>query len=889
MVEPWPGDCQETLSLLLHEVRGIAAAQARLSEHLLLRFKQDGAATVALGKERRQSDASGRHSLDKDHDVHSLATHSQAWDEGAHSESDSGQAALPSEWPSSVRLREEFFDKRYGKHSREEKHALEKVLHERSTRTERADSTRRLERTHAGSLADGFGYHLKRFGALSPNSRTAVAEDITAMLVLMYELMLTPALISWKIDTGGVWFVLSWLSCIFWIFDLLLSFFVGFLDAAGTVILEQPIVARRYMKTWFGIDVTLIGVDVTVLLLLTLDGSPTNLLRAAKMSRMLKLLRTARLLRLLDKVSSALVSDNGKLALVLGKVFGVTLLINHFLCCLWFYIGGEAHSDTGRRWIFQLGAEEGAYDITDDSSRHYLWEYTTSFHWTLAQLTLGSHEVIPQNSAERLVSITLMVCGLLYGSTIVSFFSAQVIQIILLKQDQATLMSTLRRYLKQRSVPNRVAAQVVVQVHKRSSEHATLHDEDVSALALLSDSVRIKLRKAVRLPDLIHHPLVQVWARLSDDGIGALVGDAVEERFLSAFDDLFLPLQAATGAYCLSKGFMMYTPIHGDHFRPQCGVEEKAWLAEAALWSTWIHVGVARAQTDTSLLFTDAAQFFGVLKNFRMLLNISISYGRSYHARIAAALPPYAPHFPDDVEVPFCDPSALLSEEIGLELLHVARKHGKLEHLTDEMYTKLEAELQAGTSGIHCTNDEKIQRLVSLVSVSLHKRDEMLLQIGQIENGLTKIKVRLPGLKQASGELPVLTLERLFEGVLWPFAGDTVLIETEHKVERSESPTYGIDTTYVNTKFVMDLKEKSADFLTPPLQEKKDGPCMLLGGVETELNLSFVQADHKVNVLCWVKEGHVMELQSSENLQRLTSWAEEQDALSVTQLVLREL
>eukprot|EP00971_Amphidinium_carterae_P264423 5245475-Amphidinium_carterae.1 len=57
-------------------------------------------------------------------------------------------------------------------------------------------------------------------------------------------------------------------------------------------------------------------------------------------------------------------------------VFGV-LIYNHFVSCLWLFIGRRVQSDTGEGWLDYLVEGEPL------SEQSFKYQYVTSFHWTV--------------------------------------------------------------------------------------------------------------------------------------------------------------------------------------------------------------------------------------------------------------------------------------------------------------------------------------------------------------------------------------------------------------------------------------------------------------------------------------------------------------------------
>jgi len=773
--------------------------------------------------------------------------------------------ALPPSWPASVSMREDLVEgsndglmggptPRNGSASVK---SIEKMMTEKANnKLSKRKNERGSRELHLRPLKMFAGCQLP---VIDPNSRKMVMHDCFAILILMYELLLTPYVVAWSVESKGAFKAFSYITCLYWVLDAHLAFMVGYLDKSGLAVKQQPFVAMHYLTGWFMVDIALICIDVVVLVLLSLESTPFHVIRMVKIARMFTLLRLGRLVRILDKANTSLTVKQ-LMAFTLTKVFGGTLLMNHFLSCFWFFIGHEARSDTGTHWLVQL-----------DNNEDFWWGYTTSFHWTLSQLTLGSHELNPMNSLERAYTIVLMVCGLLYGSTIISLFSAQVMQMVVLRQDQSALKINLRTYLRQNLVSNHLSAQVIRQASNRCKEQKMLHEMDVRALEYLTASLRNDLRKEIRMPDLRSHPLFEAWSQISEEGISMLCCQVITTQVLVNADDLFMPLIPASCAYCLSKGNLAYEPMPGGFFREGSLVEEKSWLCETALWCDWIHVGTAKAVGDCNLLCIDAENLSGLLKQFRLLLPMTLEYGRSYHARVVAASPPFAPHFPDDVEVPHCRPGELISMEVGMGLLLVALAEGNVS-LTGGQQRHLEKELREGKCALEKMADGSLQRLVSLVVISLQYQGMVFMELGTMQDNNFKAQCQLPGAKQGKGELTAAAFQRVFDQSLWMFRGDNVtLSHTEQSVERMESQSVGIPSVYIRTQFQMEFVG-DCDPLQHAMLIKSGGPKVVVLGTEETLSFMVAWRYQKMHIFAWVPEELVSDVKSPENVELLQVW-----------------
>merc|ERR1719382_345792 len=106
-----------------------------------------------------------------------------------------------------------------------------------------------------------------------------------------------PVEFAYNLEQGAFLVAMSWLSQIFWSFDICVSFLTGYYKNSE---LEMRLgkVMYMYVKTWFTIDV-IVTAPLWVLLFID-EGSCTNCgaARASKGMKTIRFLRVLRLLRL---------------------------------------------------------------------------------------------------------------------------------------------------------------------------------------------------------------------------------------------------------------------------------------------------------------------------------------------------------------------------------------------------------------------------------------------------------------------------------------------------------------------------------------------------------------------------------------------------------------
>jgi len=625
---------------------------------------------------------------------------------------------------------------------------------------------------------------------LDPHGRIPLIFNLIGLIVLLHDLVVTPFMIAWDLEVKGGLLVLAWCACVFWAFDSIMSFITGYYTQ-GELCLNFRRIARHYMQTWFAVDIVLITVDWFTSVMSSSNDINSKFLQTARLIRFLKVFRVIKLIRLLEKMSCWDLSLSSQLMIQGVKVVLVTLIVTHIWCCLW-YMLGRSTSDP-KNWL------SVAFVDSDDVK----YRYITSWQWTVAQVTLGATDVSAQNHTERAFNSFLLIFGMLFGTAVVSSFSAQIVEIIMLARDFTQKVETLRRYLRQRNIPQTLAIKIHNQALERHRKDNPLREEDVSLLVSLAPMLRRELVKSTRMPYLLRLPLFRLWADIDKWNLQQLCHEATEIVFLSPSDDLFVAGTSAGEAYCVMSGNLLYqqdpeTSWVDEHVTESYGPH--SWLCEAALWCEWVHVGSLRSLTSSEIIAVKAKTFFEVVAKSDPIHYLLKSYGNNFYLRVIASVPPHAP-WPSDARVPFTELSELMAADIGVGLLRLARSTFQLK-LSHELEMELVDELSCGKCALQKMEDGTLQRCIAVVALELAGPDgKILYQVGRRGAHGSHIKTDciLPGTKRAMSELPSVALERLLVGDLGPFAGMITLRSVREVVESKLSPKYGMHTKYSRT------------------------------------------------------------------------------------------
>eukprot|EP00971_Amphidinium_carterae_P319883 6358254-Amphidinium_carterae.1 len=154
--------------------------------------------------------------------------------------------------------------------------------------------------------------------------------------------------------------------------------------------------------------------------------------------RFLRLAYITRLLKTVHAISKHMFSkltSTWSIVFQASQILALILWLNHISTCIWFGLGrlldeGYLTTETGQSW---LRAKVGDTDVTY-AEVSTVFQYTTSMHWSLSQMTPGSMNVGPLNSYERAWNIVALVFGLLFGTSLVSQLSSKMVQFNMSRQ-----------------------------------------------------------------------------------------------------------------------------------------------------------------------------------------------------------------------------------------------------------------------------------------------------------------------------------------------------------------------------------------------------------------------------------------------------------------------
>ncbi|CAK0878083.1 unnamed protein product [Prorocentrum cordatum] len=734
-------------------------------------------------------------------------------------------------WLERADVREELATCGSGEQLAKECHITRTASLSRTGRVVRSQSVRRFSlasprsrglRSRCSGLCHG--------AVLSPAGQMRAWLDVVSLAVLAYNVLSIPYMVSFPVDTGaGLLGTLEFVSAVFWSVDLLMNFRTGFYQN-GELHMQPGKIARHYLSSSFLLDLVTLLVDVVAIVLQSLQtdvsrAQPLSFIRIFKIGRIARLMGVMRM-RNLSGILDRLGHSSGAvfiraLSRPLVNICGTAALliwINHTIACFWCLLGreggpGPSWSDTGFTWMdLRSGAQGEIYG-------HYghFYQYTTAWHWSLTQMTPGSMQVVPVNSAERIFNIVCLMGGLLVFSTLVSTISANAAQLKIDMQRHSREMAKVVQFLHRSHINPNIRMQVCKQVKVKLMQLRPDVVKDLEVLDMLPLTLRHTLQLELCNPHLLEHPLLNFLSHADSAMWEETCMTCAHFSVLMSGDHLFVFGARAEGMYFVIQGSLSYDL--DDSFAAQMPQEAKAgtWLSEAALWCHWRHMGSAEAQGRRGgcceALLLRTAPLMPLLTRRGLIGQLAWAYARSFHHFLQNSTPPLC-DWPNDLVLPFGvdeviaampkEATAVIGQ-VAIDVLMAPPESlldSWLHAVPQGNIQRLASEVMDGGSTLLAIGRRVIVRCVPLVALRLRHQDGRIfvrMKLDSRADGGLEASCKLPGGKQEAGESPHDCLRRLLRGKLRALRDGIAVVGVERQSQQDNSRKFGVPTRYVRT------------------------------------------------------------------------------------------
>jgi hypothetical protein len=435
---------------------------------------------------------------------------------------------------------------------------------------------------------------------LHPHSPKRILWDSSSMVMVLYDMIMIP-MAFFDLTEGTFIDVMSWMTRMFWTLDMPMSIVTGIVMPNGTILFDLKFIVKRYMKTWFTIDIFIVGSDWFEFIMAGGEGGGGigNMARIFRIVRTVRLLRLLRMQTVMQAITERIQSDKLYFMLKVVKLAVAIICYSHMMACIWWGIGRSGGNSWSEEWQTDEYNIEGRYLI--------------SLHWTLSQFSGGMTEVNPKTPMERFFVVMVWIVAFMGAAIVASILTSSLVQAHIIGGSQARQLSTLRKYLKQNSISKNLSLRV-----QRSAKHAISGDlspDAVDLLAVVSEQLRLEMHFEMYSEVYRYHPFFEQCMAVCATVMRRLCHLATSTLLLDPGDVLFSKGEAPAEPkmFFFFSGTLEYTTAAGD----VVVLGARQWIAEPVLWLQWVHRGQLKAITDVKVAKLDGRRFQDIMERFK--------------------------------------------------------------------------------------------------------------------------------------------------------------------------------------------------------------------------------------------------------------------------------
>ncbi|CAI0545112.1 unnamed protein product [Linum tenue] len=381
---------------------------------------------------------------------------------------------------------------------------------------------------------------------ISPYDPRYRAWQMWLVVLVIYSAWISPfqfAFLTYKKDTL---FVIDNIVNGFFAIDLVLTFFVAYLDSQSCLLVDDPKkIAIRYICTWFVFDVSSTAPFQPVSLLFREQSSELGF----KLLNMLRLWRLRRVSSLFARSITLTYKPY-----VLCSVSFISQKLNSKIHCAgcFNYLIADRYPDPTRTWIGAVNP-----NFKEDS----LWNrYVTSMYWSITTLTTtGYGDLHAENPREMLFDIFYMLFNLGLTSYLIGNMTNLVVHWTSRTRNFRDMVRAASEFATRNQLPPRIQDQMLSHISLKFKTEGLKQQETVNGLP-----------KAIRssIAHYLFYPIVEnvyLFQGVSHDFLFQLVSE-MEAEYFPPREDVILQNESPTDLYVLVSGTVVSPNFKSFYF-----------------------------------------------------------------------------------------------------------------------------------------------------------------------------------------------------------------------------------------------------------------------------------------------------------------------------------
>lgn len=295
-----------------------------------------------------------------------------------------------------------------------------------------------------------------------------IAWDALILIFLVIQSFYIPFLIGFYVPIQGWLMYLDLIISIGFMLDILVSFNTAFY-IRGNLVLNRREIAKRYIKSWFFIDLIAsfpyewayrgsvlqdeedlqyedYHINKIPLLL--------RLIKIYRLFRMIKLIRLAKLKTIIIRIEDIIFNETLTSLFLYARLSSVVFFLAHWTACTWHFSAFHSADSVSRSWVLELESHN-QYSVS------ILDKYITALYWSFTtMITIGYGDIIAHSSFEQITAMLTMCIASGFFSFLVGNLSNIIMANSEMEEIQSETMISVNRYMKKKQFPSRIQYQV---------------------------------------------------------------------------------------------------------------------------------------------------------------------------------------------------------------------------------------------------------------------------------------------------------------------------------------------------------------------------------------------------------------------------------------------